>query len=292
MIASEIALDGFVHGQNLHNKVTQTGDVELKKAFREYREFRKNTSNIKILTPSEIRTFLKQFNGYREKVIGIFEQRKNSGQENLRSTMLEEFFTHLFIGLVSEICKKRPENLYLGKGSGYVDLTFSPKSFKSMFDTPNPYVHSKDQDFLLGAKFVVSVSPATSKVKRNKEENIVVPVVAIECKTYLERNMLDSCCGTAARIKRAMPYCLYIIASEYLKLKVAQPELTDIDEIFILCKASNSERLERIRSKQPVHPIHSDLIIALFEMVHKHLNRSWWKPEDALRIGKVINRPL
>ena len=142
------------------------------------------------------------------------------------------------------------------------------------------------------AKFVVSISPSAGVPAEGHKEDIVVPIFAIECKTYLERNMLDSCAGTASRLKKAMPYCLYLVASEYIKMEAAQPELTDISEVFVLCKASNAERLERSRVGKPVHPIDNELVIELFEMVHRHLNSIWWKPEDVLKFGKVINRPL
>ena len=49
--------------------------------------------------------------------------------------------------------------------------------------------------------------------------------------------MLDSCAATASRLKTAMPYCIYIVASEYMKMSDAAPELTDIDEVYILCRA-------------------------------------------------------
>jgi hypothetical protein len=194
--------------------------------------------------------------------------------------------------LAIETCGERPENLYIGKGNGYVDLTFSPSSFSKMFTSPNPYFHSKDHDFLLGVKLIAHILPSESVLNQAQGEDIIVPAVAIECKTYLERNMLDSCAGTASRLKRAMPYCIYVVATEYLKLEVSQPELTDIDEIFVLCKASNAQRLEHRRLGQPLHPIDATLILELYNMVRSHINRVWWSPENALKDGKIINRPV
>ena len=37
--------------------------------------------------------------------------------------------------------------------------------------------------------------------------------------------------------------------------------------------------------------IDSELIIDLFERVERHLNAIWWKPEEAVALGKIINRP-
>ena len=132
------------------------------------------------------------------------------------------------------------------------------------------------------------------KISANGNDDVkstVIPVVAIECKTYLERNMLDACAATAGRLKNAMPYCIYIVASEYMKMTDASPELTDIDEVYILCKAKNSERERRKRSGEPPLNIDAELVVDLFERVVRHLNSIWWKPEDAVTSGKIINRP-
>lgn len=120
----------------------------------------------------------------------------------------------------------------------------------------------------------------------------VIPAIAIECKTYLERNMLDSCAATAARLKRAMPYCTYIVATEYLKMDEAYPELTDINEVYVLCRAKNANRLRRKSNGEPPFDIDAKLIIDLYHRVMNHLNAIWWNPEDALANGKIINRPI
>lgn len=44
---------------------------------------------------------------------------------------------------------------------------------------------------------------------------------------------------------------IYIVAAEYLKMTDASPELTDIDEVYVLCRAKNSEREMRKRNGQP-----------------------------------------
>ena len=74
----------------------------------------------------------------------------------------------------------------------------------------------------------------------------MVPAVAIECKRYLERNMLDECAGTAEKIKRATPYCLYLVVAEYLKMDDAAPEMSRIEEIFYFAEATQL-RVRRAR---------------------------------------------
>ena len=101
--------------------------------------------------------------------------------------------------------------------------------------------------------------------------------------------MLDSCAGTAKRLKEAAPYSLYFVVSEYMKMKTATPELTSIDEVYILCKATNASR----QSEKEGHVANIDPVLVedFTSRIKKHLNARWWNPEEALDSGKIINRP-
>jgi hypothetical protein len=292
---------GFrAHGPALENKIAETNDADLKRVFDSYKIFITTAEAISFdihnpeSSKSAVIDLTKALNSYREIAIPILEARDNSGQENLRSSILEEFFQLLLFPLTSEVREKHSGAVTLGKANSYVGLTFTPRSFGSLFENPAPSVHTKDQDFVLGC--IVEIA-SSIKVKKNEKvgskaasrAEVVVPVVAIECKTYIERNMLDSCAGTAKRLKAAMPYCLYLVAAEYMKMDDAYPELTDIDEVYILTKKSNSERLRQ--RALVLHPICEDLILEIFQQVATHLNKIWWSPEDALERGRVINRP-
>ena len=275
----------FVHGNLLEKKSTSSPELETTYSY--YLKFLRSIDSLNIKDEKSIEKLVLAFNLYRKQTLKTIESRTNSGQENLRSSMLEEFFCHLFSDLIQESLEVIPNNLFIGKGNSYVDLTFSPSSFKDFFNKPNPYIHTKDQDFVLG----ISLSLTISTEKKDFNEKIIIPVLAIECKTYIEKNMLDSCAGTARRLKSAMPYCIYIVAAEYMKLKDEQPELSDINEVYILCKTTNAERLKRRKEKLAPHNIDSALIIDLFLKVKGHLNSIWWSPDKALISGKIINRP-
>ena len=279
-----------VHKLNLLNKIgTLKNDVqmsifnEVKTAYEVYEEA---FSSITVFDENAIRTLVDALNTYRRIAIPVFDCLDNSGQQALGYTIMEEFF-FLFFHTYLKSEKINYPNLFLGKGNSYVSLSFTPKSFESAFKDVSPYIHSKDQDFVLGVSVDIKVESADSK----SSEQTILPIVAIECKTYLEKNMLDSCANTASRLKRAMPYCLYMVASEYMKMSEASPELTDIDEVYILCKAKNSERL--LRAKQGLSPfdIDSSLILDLFYRVKRHFDSIWWNPSEAVTNGKIICRP-
>ena len=89
-----------------------------------------------------------------------------------------------------------------------------------------------------------------------------------------------------------MPYCVYIVAAEYMKMSEASPELTDIDEVYVLCRKKNAEREARKKKGLPPFDIDADLILDLYHRVVRHINAIWWNPADAVETGKIINRPI
>lgn len=278
-----------IHGKNLcdytnrlHGERREVFDMLVQK----YECFRNRIASVDVLDDSGIREQVAALNEYRRIAVPVFDSLDNSGQAALGYTLMEEFFYLLFQKKV-EAMNIVHDNLFVGKGNSYVSLSFTPSSFSNLFNKPNAYIHTKDQDFVLGANVDI-------KVTADGEEgttSTVIPAVAIECKTYLERNMLDACAATASRLKTAMPYCIYIVAAEYMKMSDASPELTDIDEVYILCRAKNAEREKRKKDNLPPLNIDPDLIIDLYNRVSRHLNAVWWRPDDAVENGKIINRP-
>lgn len=286
------------HGPALKNKYNSTKSPDLLKVIEAYEKFVSKAGGIsfELSDDDSIKEAVKQLtvavNEYRNIALPILESRKNAGQENLRSSILEEFFQILVYPLISTFYSKYSDSLVLGKANSYVSMTFTPRSFENLFTDPTPQIHTKDQDFVLGCTINIGTWPiGVSKLNEVKVIQAVIPVIAIECKTYIERNMLDSCSGTARRLKHAMPYCLYIVASEYMKMECAYPELSDIDELFVLTRATNSERAEKQRKKEKPHELGEDLIIDIFFMILKHLEKIWWAPDKALSRGRIIGRP-
>lgn len=285
----EIIESKHIHGKNLRDYTLKLEGQQrelfenLKHSYRDYRD---TIDDIEELNDVGIRTMVSALNNYRRIAIPVFDKLENSGQQALGYTIMEEFFYLLFQKKIQSMNIVH-ENLFVGKGNSYVSLSFTPSSFENLFGDPQAYIHTKDQDFMLGASVEISVLAEGAE----KSITTVIPAVAIECKTYLEKNMLDSCAATASRLKKAMPYCIYIVASEYMKMSDASPELTDIDEVYILCKAKNTDRERRQREQQEPYNIDPELILDLFNRVTRHLNAIWWRPEEAVELGKIINRP-
>lgn len=278
-----------VHGRLLSNKKEKSPGLDL--VWQRYEEFGSTVDDLIVNDDTSIKILVEALNLYRREVLDILEERKNSGQEKLRSSIMEEFFSKLFGNLISERISAPEEAVIIGSAESYVSLSFNPHDIQDLFTSPKAHVHTKDQDFVVGCRSWLKTAPKGSEVTSDGAVEIVIPVLAIECKTYLERNMLDSCAATARRLKAAMPYCLYLVAAEYLKMEKAYPELTDIDEVYILCKETNSKRESNKKNGLPPLDIDPELIVDLYDMVERHFSRIWWNPANALLRGKIIGRP-
>lgn len=281
----------YPHRDTLTKKVAS--DAALQPVLDAYQAFATDAAKLTIRKASDVKKLVALANNYREVALYPLEDRDNSGQENLRSSILEEFLGWLFKDVHEARGLEVPSNFHAGKtNDSYLSLTFVPKAFRSVCAEPSPAIHTKDQDFVLGAAIAITAAPSESKEPVAPPRKVVVPIVAIECKTYIAKNQLDSCAGTASRIKAAMPYCVYIVAAEFMKMDDdVTPELTDINEVFILCRAPNSERKTRRDQGLPPHPLDDDLVVALFELVGRHLDATWWDPATALSRGRIIARP-
>jgi len=270
----------YAHGSKLVRKAEQSTD--LKPLLPYYEKWRSESLAIVGRSDAEIAALVALLNAYKDTVEPVFDVRPNSAQEVLQPSILEEFFEYLFCRLDEEFelsLLRRPD-------SGFIDLAFNPKSLQELVKQPSYTIKRKDHDFVIGSSLELVMR--VPEAEQSQSNLIVIPAVAIECKRYLEKNMLDECSGTAEKIKKATPYCLYFIVAEFLKMNDAAPEMSRIDEIYVLRKQRNSERLaENFKPK----PIDTALVIDIYRQVQRHLRRVWWDPQSALTTGKAFNTP-
>ena len=276
-----------IHEHILQNKTDSTGDKDLVKCLAEFKKLKKASETIQIVDEDSVFRFVESFNNYRNMCAYKFEQRKNSGQELIRSTMLEGFFQILFKDLVFHHSSLQDE-VILGHANILSSFTISPFSYKDAFKDINFAAQMKDQDFVIG----INTQMKIMRNQKEETESFVIPFVIIECKTYIEKNMLETHMNSSKETKKIFPFCLYFIASEYMKMKTASPQRSALDEVYILTQERNSIREKKFKQNLPIEPINPDLVYDLFCKVKNHLENNWWDKKSPFTKGTLIKNSI
>jgi len=148
-------------------------------------------------------------------------------------------------------------------------------------------VETKDHDFMVATSLTASF--ANSKNEAIVTHSLKIPAVAIECKTYLDKTMLESASASAEELKRINPNSRYFIAAEWLKLtESVNLRKYRIDQIYVLRRQKNTDRELRFEAGYTKNPIYSDLVWELFQDVINHLSEERWDIDAAIQRGKLM----
>ncbi len=191
-------------------------------------------------------------------------------RSNLHSTVLEEFVFYLFRDLVRGFS----QSALIGKAHAFKDVFFQPPNFEAMVLAPHVRLEDKDHDFVIG----VTIQAKLKCSGQSKEEThrFDIPAVAIECKTYLDKTMLEGASTAAEQLKVRSPNSLYIVVSEWLKLtENVNLRKYKVDQIYVLRKQKNTDREFRYLSDYQKNPIHAAVVEHLFHTVRSHLTTDW-----------------
>ncbi len=246
----------LVHGSNLEQKEnhgTKYRDTESRKYLNEIRtEYNKwHTANMLLVGPtSEVTDQDDSIIVRRVELLATYKDfldqqhyaEKFDSRSNLHSSVLEEFLYYLFKDLVQDF----GENALIGKSHTFKDIFFVPPKYSEMLKRPYARIEKKDHDFVIGATIQASLEAAPPPeqddnsgemltifkeepetysevtVTGNTETHIFdIPVVAIECKTYLDKTMLEGSSRAAEDLKARNPNSLYLVVMEWIKLTIA-----------------------------------------------------------------------
>ncbi len=143
-----------------------------------------------------------------------------------------------------------------------------------MLNTPTPLIERKDHDFAIGVHIEAGFRAKGQEVT---EFNVWdLPAVAIECKTYLDKTMLQDVSTAAEVIKHRNPNALYLVVAEWLKLtENVNLRRFKVDQIYILRKQKNTDREFRYRKGYVKNPIYADVVTQLFDNVRSFLISPW-----------------
>ena len=191
-------------------------------------------------------------------------------RSNLHSSVLEEFIYYLFRDIVEEYSK----NALIGKSHTFKDIFFMPTSYKDMLRNPAATIEHKDHDFAIGVHVDATISSKGESESQNM--SLDIPAVAVECKTYLDKTMLQDASTAADQLKIRNPSAYYVVVAEWLKLTDAvNLKKFKIDQIYILRKQKNTDREFRYAEGYEKNPIYADVVIHLFNGIRNHLASDW-----------------
>lgn len=274
----------FVHGNNLEQKEkhqTKYRDADSRRYLVEIRE-RYNqwkSANEELVGPTAdagandseiIAERVRLLNDYKEFLDQQHYAEKFDSRSNLHSSVLEEFMYYLFRDIVRGIST----TALIGKSHSFKDVFFRAPSYKEMVKTPHALVEIKDHDFAIGASVKATMKCEGSVTA--EEHNWDIPAVAIECKTYLDKTMLQDVSTAAEQLKQKNPNAMYIVAAEWLKLtESVNLKKYKIDQIYVLRKQKNTDREFRYDAGYQKNPIYADVVEHCFNSVREFLTADW-----------------
>jgi hypothetical protein len=274
----------FVHGNNLDQKetnktkYTDSGSrqylAEIRVRYNQWKEANENLIG-PLVEPSDIdletlTQRVRLLNDYKDFLDQQHYAEKFDSRSNLHSSVLEEFMYYLFRDLVRGIS----ENALIGKSHSFKDVFFRAPSYKEMIKTPHALVEKKDHDFAIGVSIKASMQCNGSETP--EIHNWDIPAIAIECKTYLDKTMLQDVSTAAEQLKQKNPNAMYIVIAEWLKLtESVNLKKYKIDQIYVLRKQKNTDREFRYDPSYQKNEIYADVVIHCFNTVRDFLTADW-----------------
>lgn len=274
----------FIHGNNLEQKEnhkTKYCDEESRYYLAEIRDcynqwkaanealigpLAETSKNDSVIIAERVR----YLNEYKEFLDQQHYAEKFDSRSNLHSSVLEEFMYYLFRDIVRGISK----TALIGKSHSFKDVFFRAPSYKEMVKKPHALVEIKDHDFAIGASVKATMKCSGSEI--SEEHNWDIPAVAIECKTYLDKTMLQDVSTAADQLKQKNPNAMYIVVAEWLKLtESVNLKKYKIDQIYVLRKQKNTDREFRYDANYEKNPIYADVVEHCFNSVREFLTVDW-----------------
>lgn len=288
----------YVHGDNLEQKENHPTKYRDETSRRYLNEIRNNynawkEANLLLKGPVKkiddddlkiIEERVRLFNDYKDFLDQQQYAEQFDSRSNLHSSALEEFMYYLFKDLVADYSK----HALIGKSHAFKDIFFRCSSYSEMISQPHTLIEKKDHDFVIGA--TINASFKCSGMPNIENESFDMPAVAIECKTYLDKTMLEGASTAAEQLKSKNPNAIYYVVAERLKLTEAvNLKKYKVDQIYVLRKQKNTDREFRYLEGYVANPIYSDVVWHLFSAVRTYLSTDWHgEIADGIERGYLI----
>ena len=174
-----------------------------------------------------------------------------------------------------------------------MSLAFFPRQFDDLINTPSIVVKTKDQDFIIGRRIYYKFSTSRSFNNNTKSGDLILAVLAAECKANLDKTMFQEARATASVLKQGCPVAKYYVLVEYLDMPPEDCRLTAIDNVFLIRRAhrlppDKRNVLSEVEKMHRDHPIDPNIIWKFVEEIQKFIDAVWYNPEEALERGSFI----
>ena len=261
----------YIHESNLRNKINQNyknvgGEIE--NFYHDvYMEYRKQLKSLDYAS-KDIEVFRKAallIDEYLEEVEEFSSRHKITSQSKFRSTFIEEISTYLFKDL--PLIKNNTfgifnKNIYAGmKINNQMRIDIIPK----------------DVDFCIGKKVEL-------KIDRAEPLSIIIPIVCVEVKTYLDATMFGEVQYSSKQIKNASPNVkTYVLMenNEVAKEKIIAARYdNNLNEMFALRTG---------RRTRNYGPIYSKALLEYYDEIATTIENA--DVEDIVNdTGKILDR--
>jgi len=217
-----MSVEYFYHEWNLQGKIDKDykGKSNIFKTFKisKYDPYKKNQLSINGTDKKSIFMKVALLNDYYCQIDKFLNNNKYiTTQSKVRSTVLEEFCGFLFKDLPTVTTLELNffnKKVYAGIAIDR-DGKVSPKT--------------KDIDFCIGKKITADFE--------GKKYNVIIPLIAIECKTWLDKTMFSEAQFTSQRLKQGTPNVKVYILTGYSGIsqnEVPSKGQTPIDQVYLI----------------------------------------------------------
>lgn len=268
----------------------------LQEAKKHYEQWISNTKSLTSTGKERVQEMVSLLNQYKDtfEVELIMKKgsdflRRQKGQLKLDNSINEEFLVHLIhpkiISSLSEF------ELISGSQRAFMSLSFRPEGFKSLMESPQIDVKTKDQDFVVGKEIHYKFSTDSNfSDKKTTSGSFILSVLAAECKINLDKTMYQEASATASRLKQGCPVAKYFLVVEYLDMTPEDVRLTAINDVLLLRHArrlpfEKRGNIEDVEKQRKENPIDSEIIWKLVEEIQDFIDNTTLNPDEALQRG-------
>jgi len=255
----------FYHESNINGKCRDIKGNAYRRVCQDFVQFKEQyytpyqAEQLRIIgiTMEDIDKKVELLNAYYPHVDQFLADNRITSQSKFRPTVLEEFCGFLLKD-IPEIERLNLDFFNKGVFGGVV-----------LDRNGNAKIKTKDIDFCIGKEFTVDIG--------EDQYTIIIPIIAIECKTYIDKTMFSESQFTAQKMKQGSPNVRVYCVSERNEIdlnEIPTRGQTPLDQIFI------------IRGKT-TNPINSDAVYSFFNEVKIVLEKL---SHDAIRneLGGIL----